>query len=202
MSLVQRCFAATYPSESVTEFVKESRHVVGKMGNSTYFTHLSALIGQTAIHTDTLESAHLKAHNGPKGGAAVRDPALLVVRGDMRLLKSNVQLAADADVTHAKEIIESAGMYVFTQGKKGKGSFAVKYAGPSTARLDAKAFTGQGTYHWQMNAGSEWADLPPTVTASCTVGGLTPVTLYSFRFRTFTKDGYSDWSAPVTFIAR
>ena len=36
---------------------------------------------------------------------------------------------------------------------------------------------------------------------SATVTGLTPATVYYFRFRTQTIDGLSEWSAPVSIIA-
>jgi hypothetical protein len=41
----------------------------------------------------------------------------------------------------------------------------------------------------------------PTLVASTSVDGLTPAKIYYFRFRTFTRDGFSAWSPAVSFIA-
>jgi hypothetical protein len=46
-----------------------------------------------------------------------------------------------------------------------------------------------------------WSDLPATVKASTLVSGLTPATIYYFRFRTLRAAGLSDWSIVVSLIA-
>jgi hypothetical protein len=199
-----RYFAALYASRAVSEYLKECRHIVSKMTGNSYFPAPNPSLTLVTTHLDTLEDTELAAHHGPKGSIATRNVALLVVRGDMRMLKSGVQLAADADITHAQVIIESSGMYVTTRTRKGKAQLAARYGGaPGLVILDAKAIDGQGSYQWQMcSDGKTWLDLPPGVEASTLVTGLTPVMLYSFRFRTLTKVGLSDWSTPVTFITR
>jgi hypothetical protein len=199
---VYRYFAALYSSQAVPQYLKECRFVVTKMTGNPYFPTTNPALPVVTEHLDTLEDTELAAHNGPKGSIATRNVALLVVRGDMRLLKSGVQVAADADITHARDIIESAGMYVWTRAQKGKPDLAARYGGaPGLVILDAKAIDGQGSYQWQMSSdGTNWTDLPPSVEASVLVSGLTPVMLYSFRFRTLTKVGYSDWSTPVSII--
>ena len=46
-----------------------------------------------------------------------------------------------------------------------------------------------------------WTDLPNTFTTKAGASGLTPATIYSFRMRTLTKNGPSEWSPPVSIIA-
>ena len=125
------------------------------------------------------------------------------LRGDMRQLKSGVQVVADNNITHAQEIIESAGMYFMKRLKRAKTPIAVRYGGGlGLVELLAKAISGKGSYEWQMSSNQvDWMDLPPTVKASTSVSGLTPATIYYFRFRTLTVTGYSDWSIAISYIA-
>jgi hypothetical protein len=199
-----RYFAALYASRRVPVFVKECRTVVIKMTGNPYFPSPYLDLSLVTDHIDTLEEAEQAAHHGPKGSVANRDVARLVVRGDMRQLTSFVQLVADADITHARAIIESAGMYVAKSAIRAKPNLAARYGGaPGLVDLVAKAIKSQGSYQWQMSSGGEdWTDLPPTVEASTSVAGLTPVTVCSFRFRTLTRAGFSDWSTAVSIIVR
>jgi hypothetical protein len=197
-----RYFAALYLAKPVPLFSKECRVVVTKMKASPRFSSLSALLDDTETHLDSLDAAEIVAHNGPKGSAAKRNAARLVVRGDMLQLKSGVQVAADADGTHATEIIEESGMYVVIRGKKGKPDLsAVRGGAVGLVDLFARRIKGQGVYEWQMSVDQVvWSDLPKTVYASTSVAGLTPMTTVYFRYRTFTKAGYSPWSAAVSII--
>jgi hypothetical protein len=203
MEPVYRYFAALYGSRVVTTYVKECRTVVSKMTGNAYFPTTTPLLTLVSTHLDALEAAELAAHNGPKGSAAVRNDALLVVRGDMRQLKAGVQSAADADVTHAQTIIESAGMYVAKRAVTAKQVLAARYGSvPGEVNLDAKAFKGQGSYQWQMSLdGKTWSGLPGTVKASTVVSGLTAATIYYFQVRTLTAAGLSAWSTIVSIIA-
>lgn len=203
MEPIYRCFAALYPSRSVPVYIKECRHVVDKMTNNAHFTYLNLPLGAVTHDIDELQDAEQATLDGTPGSIAIRDSALLVVQGDMRHLKSSVQLVADANMTHAREIIESAGMSVATRTKTAKPELAVRQgAAPGDAHVSARAMKGRGTYHWQVGDQLTWTDLPATVISSTLVKGLTPATLRSFRFRTYTKDGFSEWSVPVMYIVR
>ncbi len=90
----------------------------------------------------------------------------------MRQLKGCVQVAADADITHAQAIIEGAGMYVASSPTRPKQDLAARYGGsPGQVNLAARALVGQGSYQWQMLGTDHqtWIDLPPTVVASTSV---------------------------------
>jgi hypothetical protein len=203
MDIVYRYLAAMYASRAVSKFIKESRVVVDKTGKSSAVTNVNPPLAQVTLHIDALEAAEQVAHHGPKGSVAIRNAALLVVRGDMRQIKSCVQVAADNDVTHAQEIIEGCGLYVSQRPVKAKPPLGARYGdAPGLVHLDAMAIKGQGSYQWQMSSDQKsWSDLPPTVNASTSVSGLTPATVYYFRFRTLTRAGFSDWSTAVSIIA-
>lgn len=203
MDTVYRYFAALYASRSVPKYLKECRTVVEKMTGNAYFPTTDPPLAKVAVHLDALEAAEQAAHQGPMGSTANRDVELLVVRGDMRKLRACVQVVADSDITHARAIIESAGMYVSTRAKAVKPPLKARYGSSSgEVVLDAKAIKGQGSYEWQMCTDqAAWTNLAPTATASTSVSGLTPARVYSFRFRAITSAGYTAWSTPVSIIA-
>ena len=47
-----------------------------------------------------------------------------------------------------------------------------------------------------------WTDLPETFKTRTTVEGLLPATVYSFRLRTVTNNGPSEWSSSVSVLAQ
>ena len=203
MDTVYRYFAALYAFRSVAQFINQCRNVVDKMTDNPAFPTLAALLAQTTEHLDVLDDAEKAVFDGPKSAVADRNTALFVVRGDMRQLQTSAQVAADADLIRSQAIIEGAGMFASRRTKKPKPSLAARYGlVPGSLRLSAKAIKGAASYHWQIRTGEEpWSDLPPTTQSSTTVSGLTPVTICSFRFRTFSKDGFSDWSTVIDVIA-
>jgi hypothetical protein len=68
-------------------------------------------------------------------------------------------------------------------------------------RRDQRLGKGAGDFDAEKRSidGTEWIDLPETSVASARVTGLSPGTLYFFRYRTLVKNVLSDWSDPVTF---
>ncbi|HZF55621.1 MAG TPA: fibronectin type III domain-containing protein [Polyangiaceae bacterium] len=69
--------------------------------------------------------------------------------------------------------------------------------------LDAKALPQPVQYRWQMSTDQQtWTDLPETFRTKSVVKGLVPATIYSFRLRTVTNNGPSEWSPPVSIIAQ
>jgi hypothetical protein len=203
MSTVYRYLVAFYASRPISTYQKECRKVVGNMDNNPYFPAPTPSLKQISADLDQLEQAELAAHGGPRGAVAARDVALVTVRADMRQLRSYIQAVSDADLTHAKDIIESSGMYLAYLGGAGKQLLAIRYGKSSgLATLVAKAAPIRAMYHWQVSEdGTDYRDLPPTLVSSTSVDGLTPAKIYHFRFRTFTRDGFSAWSPAVSFIA-
>ena len=203
MDAVFRYFAAVYASRIIAKYITQCRVVVSKLTGNASVPNPGVSLTLVSQHLDTLEAANKAALKGPKGSASTRDAALFVVRGDMRQVRTGVQIAADADIVNAKAIIEGAGLFAVRQIVRGKPDLAVKYGGVSgLLELVARAVKRARTYHWQMSGDLKlWQDLPPSTDASTTVSGLTPGAVYYFRFRSFSKAGYSDWSMAVSIIA-
>jgi hypothetical protein len=94
-------------------------------------------------------------------------------------------------------------MYAAEPRTGGKAQLAIRYGACSgLATLVAQAVPVRAMYYWQVSENeTDYRDLPPTLVASTSVDGLTPAKIYHFRFRTFTRDGFSAWSPAVPFIA-
>jgi len=75
-------------------------------------------------------------------------------------------------------------------------------AGPAsgTVKLIAPSAGGRASYNWQYSLdGETWIDLASTLQATATMTGQVPGTVLLFRYRSVTRTGETEWSAPVTF---
>lgn len=67
-------------------------------------------------------------------------------------------------------------------------------------KLHAPRVQRSASYQWQRSTdGTAWVDLPSTNSASAVDAGLSPGTLYFFRYRALVGNVVGDWSDPVTF---
>jgi hypothetical protein len=72
----------------------------------------------------------------------------------------------------------------------------VKLVVPSAAR--------RASYEWQYSTdgGKTWIEIPQTLQARTTLGGLTALTTVEFRYRAVIKGGAADWSPPLTYVVK
>jgi hypothetical protein len=119
----------------------------------------------------------------------------------LQQLRGYVQVTADGDPQNANAIIESAGMTVRKQPSFPPRVFSAK-PGPVSGevKLVAPKAANRASYDWEYStdAGVSWLAMPSTMKASTTLVGLTPGTSVTFKHRSVTKKGESDWSAPIT----
>lgn len=119
-------------------------------------------------------------------------------------LRIYVERIANANPSHAAEIVTSASMFLRGDRRRGKLPFVVKKGKlPGAAELWVKVEHKRAGYHWQMSVdgGKTWIGLPPGNKGNTTVEGLESGRVYLFRFRVVTKDGPRDWSEPVEYRA-
>ena len=140
---------------------------------------------------------------GGKGMTQERDVVLRRAHGKMTVLRAYAQNVANAEPEKAEAIIHSAGMNVAKPRKRTKLPIQAKHGNAvGKVVLDAKALPKPVQYRWQMSTDQEtWTDLFESFTTKKTVEDLVPATVYSFRLRTVTKNGPSEWSPPVTIVA-
>lgn len=188
---------------NVPQYLGSSRLIVTMMTGNANFPAPTPPLSEVSTQLDTLEACEELARKGGKGTTEARNVALRKSHSEMRLLRAYVQNTADKSPAQAAAIIESAGMKVGKPRTVTKLPLAAKQGNASGAvTLEAKAVQRPVQYHWQMSADTTtWTDLPHTFTSKTEASGLTPATIYSFRMRTVTRSGASEWSPPVSIIA-
>jgi hypothetical protein len=201
MDTIYSYFAALQPTRKVPAYVTQCRAIITRMTAAPNLQ--TPLLTKALADVNALDASEQNAHKGSPAATKDRNAKLLVVRSDMRQLKAFVQSAADADLANAQSIIEASGMSVGKRTLPVKPALAAKQGKvTTTANLYARAVKGRASYEWQMSADQKtWTDLPRTVTAQTSVTGLTPATVYYFRFRTLTVAGLSDWGMVASLIA-
>ena len=189
--------------QNVSSYLIACRLVVTMMTDNQNFPAPMPPLAEISADLDTLEASEELARKGGKGMVQQRNIALRRVHSKMMLLKAYVQSTANADPDQAEAIVHSAGMNVAKPRTRTKLPINVK-RGDAVGRvvLDAKALPHPVQYRWQMSTDqTTWTDLPESFKTKSVVEGLVPATTYSFRLRTVTRNGPSEWSPPVTIMA-
>ncbi len=201
MDTVYRFYAALHATRKIAGYGTQCQSVINKMGAVAKLQ--TPLLAQATTDLGLFTTAEELAHKGSPAQTADRNTKLRVLQADMRQLRAVVQAAADADPLNAAALIEASGMTVGRRAVRIKPELAAKLGKvTTTANLFARAAKGRASYQWQMSVDQKtWGDLAGTVKASSPVSGLTPGTIYYFRFRTLTAAGLSDWSFVVSLIA-
>jgi hypothetical protein len=202
MNLVIRLYAAMHLSRVIPVYVKQCQAIVTKMATNSKWQ--GPLLTQATANIAALAEAEKNTHKGAPEQTALRNEALAQVQSDMPQLKALVQATANADPANAQSIIESSGFDVVKRVIKPKPPLQAKQGKvPGVAGLYAKSVKGALIYQWQMSLDQKvWSDIPWSRRASTTVSGLTPATVYYFRFRVLSAAGTSDWSVVVSHIAQ
>jgi hypothetical protein len=167
------------------------------MSASSYFTSLAAKLTALQTAIDDLDAAETGLRTKPPTStSADRDGKLNVAKGQLRVLRDNVQEIADADIENAETIIIAAGLKVKKIGSITRPDFAVKLTGLSgQVELVAKGNPdSRGAHEWGMRKiGDEWTSLPVTVHASTIISDLIPGDEMEFRHRAVLPEGKTDW---------
>jgi hypothetical protein len=178
--------------------------VLAMSGNPAFPAPVPSLAVISAAIND-LETAQAAALTRVKGAADSRNQKRKALCTLLEQLRGYVQSVADAAPDRAAPLIQSAAMSVRKVTLAGKRVFFAKQSALSGAlTLVAPAASHRASYEWEMSSdgGKTWQPLPPTLPAKTAVSGLQPATTYSFRYRSVTKAGASDWSAPVSIVVK
>jgi carotenoid cleavage dioxygenase-like enzyme len=159
-------------------------------------------LSEVSADLDALTASEELARRGGKGMVKQRDVALRRAHSKMTMLKVYVQTVANAEPDKAEATLLSAGMNVAKPRTWTKPPMEAKLGNaPGKVVLDAKALPKPVQYRWQMSTDqTTWTDLPESFKTKTTVEGLIPARIYSFRLRTLTRNGPSEWSPPVTIV--
>ena len=157
----------------------------------------------SAAITD-LQTAETATLTRIKGAAATRNAKRALLINLLQQLRMYVQTAVDGNEDNAPAMIQSSGMAVKKIGIRKPRLFAALAGAISgTVTLVAPSAGHRVSYAWQYSAdGKTWLDVAMTLQAKATLSGQTPGAVLQFRYRSVSKAGETDWSAPVTFTVR
>ena len=189
--------------DNVPRYLTGCRHVITMMLGNPNFTAPTPPLAEVSADLDTVAVSEELALKGGKGMVQERDVNLRKAHGKMTVIRAYVQSIANGELERGEAIILSAGMKVGKPRSRNKLPVEAKHGnGRGRVVLDAKALPQPVQYRWQMSTDQmTWTDLAETFSTRTTVEDLVPATIYSFRLRTVTKNGPSEWSSPVTIIA-
>ncbi len=161
---------------------------------------LADLIAALALLATAIQNA--AEQKGTRKALLAARQAVIDALNDLRAQVEAIARKQPPDV--GKATIESAGLRVKKVAVRAKPRLEAQH-GPisGTVVLVALAVAKYAMYFWQVSTDQRtWTDCPSSNTFSkTTLVGLTPGTLYYFRFRAQTAKGLGDWSAPVSLIA-
>jgi hypothetical protein len=180
------------------------RRVHSSMLNNPSFPSPNPPLAVFAGHLDELEDAETKAATRAKGAGAFRDVKAKRVNDDLFHLRAYVQSIVEAAMTpvEATAVIESASMSVRKVNTPSLPEVQAKNAEVSgKVKLVAKAVAPAAVYSWEYTLDpSKWSSVPDTMKSRTELSGLTPGSMYYFRFRTFTRTGRQDYSQVVSLL--
>jgi hypothetical protein len=190
--------------QKVAQYLTACRLIVSMMTGNPSFPAPTPPLSEVSADLDDLAAKEELSRIRGKGMVQQRDVALRRAHGKVTLLKAYVQSTANANPDRAEAIVLSAGMSVGKPRTRTKLPVQAKHGdAPGRVVLAARALPKPVYYRWQMSTDQQtWTDLPETFKTKSVVEGLLPATVYSFRLRTVTRNGPSEWSSPVSIVAQ
>ena len=189
--------------KKLSEFIARIRVILLMMGaDLTTYGAVAPPLAVAGKHTDELVDGKTLSDTKVKGSGAKRNLLYDVVVQDKIDVMAFVQNLADKSLnaTTALDIILNAGFDAKVNGKHVKAPLTPKYGELSgEILLVGTALAKRASYEWQKSLDSKtWTDdIDGTLQAKTLVKGLTPGTIYFFRYRALLKDGYTKWSQVV-----
>jgi hypothetical protein len=186
------------------QYIARVKGMLVALTNNAYITSPTPTVAVFGADIANLDAAEVATVKRAPGAVAHRDAMRVKVQQDVQHLADCVQGVAETSAADPIVVIESAGFRVRTFVARNKPTLAAKDGAVSgDVALVAKAAGKAATYYWQWSPdGKSWTSLADTMKASTSALGLTPGQTYSFRFRTLTRKGASDWSQIVTRLVK
>ena len=197
--VVKRVIAVLDMPKKVLAFIEYAGTIHDLMTASSVYsasaTHLAIL--ETDLFTLTADQTACKT-KPPTKTTADRNTIWETVKNDLRTLRSDVQILANASPENAIEIIVNAGMKVKDEITHGKRKSSAKN-GVATGSVDLVG-EGAGPHEFQMSTDNKtWTPIPSSRTEKSIVLNLTPGTVYYFQNRRMlTKGVKTAWTESVS----
>ena len=183
---------------SVSLFILFIKSVIKAMTGNTYFTALATKVTTMSTDLATLEAAEVALGTKPPTTTKeARDAALDVVMSEIRILRYDVQVVANANPTKAQQIILSAGLdFKKYSAHTKRGNSAENDTERGYVLLTGE---GAGQHDWRYSEDEiQWHFTHSSRGASNRVGPFESGKEYSFQNRAvLTKGEFAEWSPSV-----
>jgi len=190
------------PKRKVPLLIVLARNIVQSMSERPWFPSPRPPLATVADAIEALAVAQAATYGGGVAQTAVRNRKEADLRLLLEQLCGYVQSIADADVEHARSVIESAGMYVKGARRGGKLGFRLHnlLSGEVEALCDQAA--DRASYEWEISLDERvtWAQWDITTEANTKITGLPPGARVWVRYRSIVKSVKSDWSEPAAIL--
>jgi len=202
-TLVKQAIVALNFPTAISPFIMFAKAICQAMLNNPIFKASAEKVAKLNTDINTfLEVATGCATNPPTATIESRNVALEQVKADLRSLRIDVQILADADPENAAAIITAAGMSLKKLNPHGKQHNSAEN-GIEEGSVD---LTGEGTgpHEWRISEdGTNWKLIPASRTSKTNVSGLTSGLIYLFQNRQLlANDQKSEWSQSVKIRVR
>ena len=182
-----------------------ARAILLAMTDNPSFPAPTPALATVAAALADLDVAEVATQTRTRGTVEVRNEKRAILVGLLARLKAHVQGVADENPDVAVSLIESAGMQVKKNAAPQKPIFEVT-PGPvsGSVRMAVRSAGDRAGYMWSWSpdGGESWQVAPATLQSRIVLAGLPARTTCSFRYRTVTKDGETDWSEPQAVLVR
>jgi hypothetical protein len=180
--------------------------VLALTGNGSFPTPDPTLAVVNTAIADLEAAETVVVQTRAKGSASTRNEKRAALIALLHQLKGYVQRVADAaDPAHAATLIHSAALNVKKVPVRAKRVFAVKQGTVSgSVALETASAARRASYEWEYSAdgGKTWQAAAVTLQSRTGITGLQPGTSNSFRSRSVTKTGPSDWTPPIPLLVK
>ncbi len=199
MIVIKRVIVSLDMPRKVAAFIEYAGTIHNSMAASTVYAasaaHLATLSTDLGTLTTTQTACKTKP---PTKTTADRNTVWNAAKADLRVLKADVQILADASPALAIEIIHDAGMNSKDESNAGKRKSSAKN-GLIAGTVDLVG-EGPGPHDFQMSTDNKtWVPCESSRTQKLLVTGLTSGTVYYFQNRQMLTHGLrTAWTASVS----
>ncbi len=178
----------------INDFLTYAKGIYEAMNGNSNFLNSAAKVTSLKTDIDTLDSSESGLlTNPPTSTVEARNAVMEQVKADIRSLRNDVQVVADATPAQAEVLAKSAGMNVKAISIRQK-RVNDAYNGDVSGIIIVTA-EGGGPHEWQMSKDQvAITNLPATSKAKTKVSNLTEGDIWFFRNRPILKnDVEGDW---------
>jgi len=205
--VVKRSIVVLKLGNTVAKRASRYGQIVQAATGNTWITSLTPTVAQVSADVSAYNASIVPAKNRTPGAVAARNLKDQACKADMEAWARIVQVAADANPSQARTIIESMGMFVKTVTIRTKLPLTIEVqpvpgAVKAIARAGAKGTRVFFEFQYSVDGGKTWLPGGTTTDSSIVITGLPSATYVGFRYRTTNKNVPGPWSQVVTDLVR